>query len=617
MPQDFEYALQRRLPDKSDFLRSIAYEVSLERLRVIRKKERNITTSRKKTTLTDFCIIRRTHKLYERMLRKFKGDLALWNEWVQFCSSCRSSKQMSKVLTRMTQLFPTEAAVWAYAAAWELEHHHNATVARSLMQTGIRMCKGDARLWVEYFRMELLYAARLVARRQVLFKGEDGGMGAAAGVDGGVRDADEVDGEMDDATRALLSGGVARVVYRNAMESLGGGVKTVEAVLDFLRVLRPLPILNRQELEDEILGDAMERCVRLQQEGSVSGAVAAVARVLRGLASFVFHRSREDGGLFQEAVEVALGVFEEYEGTMSTVLYEAKVDVLGEMFEEAMASGEDESTLLYLLDQCIQTGKDALSKDDSPPGAEHVASTSAIILAVSRANQRKGQCLTDSLSVLARSEADDVVTERLFVSNLAASMRSRGDAPDGAGADEGHCLDDFHRFVDDDTGKALRRPDAWFSMIASCAQDPVRLVKLGEAYALDQLASTTGAPNGVGGVVASSLASSLYLNVGITEARSFCDAVLKGPLPGARFITDVAMMEQGLGSEERNIHRIRRIYDTGTEIYGSSSVKLWLEYYAFERSLCGSTSNADTVHWRATQILDDADAFVVQAQSLN
>jgi hypothetical protein len=44
------------------------------------------------------------------------------------------------------------------------------------------MCKGDQRLWVEYFRMELLYVRKLLARRQVLgiHTQEDSPVGKAA-----------------------------------------------------------------------------------------------------------------------------------------------------------------------------------------------------------------------------------------------------------------------------------------------------------------------------------------------------------------------------------------------------------------------------------------------------
>lgn len=80
------------------------------------------------------------------------------------------------MLTKALQLHPTSAGLWSYAAAWEVEHNRNVAAARALMQRGLRMCKGDAQLWVEYFRLELLYAHTLRARRKVL--GIDAAQGA-------------------------------------------------------------------------------------------------------------------------------------------------------------------------------------------------------------------------------------------------------------------------------------------------------------------------------------------------------------------------------------------------------------------------------------------------------
>lgn len=70
-----------------------------------------------------------------------RGDLDLWSRWLRFCQRTRSSKQMSKVLTKALQLQSGCAALWTYAAAWEFESNLNAAAARALMQRGLRMCK--------------------------------------------------------------------------------------------------------------------------------------------------------------------------------------------------------------------------------------------------------------------------------------------------------------------------------------------------------------------------------------------------------------------------------------------------------------------------------------------
>ena len=81
-----------------------------------------------------------------------------------------------QVLTKALQLHPAASGLWSYAAAWEFEHNSNAAAARTLMQRGLRMCKASQQLWLEYFRMELMYAHKLRARRRIL------GLGALAGI---------------------------------------------------------------------------------------------------------------------------------------------------------------------------------------------------------------------------------------------------------------------------------------------------------------------------------------------------------------------------------------------------------------------------------------------------
>ena len=50
----------------------------------------------------------------------------------------------------------------------ELDQRQNADAARALMLRGLRSCAHSQQLWVEYFRLELVYACRIRARRAVL-----------------------------------------------------------------------------------------------------------------------------------------------------------------------------------------------------------------------------------------------------------------------------------------------------------------------------------------------------------------------------------------------------------------------------------------------------------------
>lgn len=92
-----------------------------------------------------------------------------FNKYLNILSSTSNREwQPAQVLTKALQLHPNAAGLWSYAAAWEFEHNANAAAARALMQRGLRMAKRAPQLWVEYFRLELMYVHKLRARRRVL-----------------------------------------------------------------------------------------------------------------------------------------------------------------------------------------------------------------------------------------------------------------------------------------------------------------------------------------------------------------------------------------------------------------------------------------------------------------
>lgn len=70
------------------------YESRLEELRRLRREAAGLAGAKK--SLSDHTLVRRVHFIFERATRKFRGDLALWHAWLQFCKDTRSARQMSK-----------------------------------------------------------------------------------------------------------------------------------------------------------------------------------------------------------------------------------------------------------------------------------------------------------------------------------------------------------------------------------------------------------------------------------------------------------------------------------------------------------------------------------------
>lgn len=86
------------------------------------------------------------------------------------------------------------------------------------MQRGLRNCPTDLRLWAEYFDMELLYAAKLRARRAAL----------------GIQEASSDQAVQDAASAAVLRGAVAEVVMQRMLEEHPDTLSAADALLDVL-----------------------------------------------------------------------------------------------------------------------------------------------------------------------------------------------------------------------------------------------------------------------------------------------------------------------------------------------------------------------------------------------
>ncbi|KAJ5582274.1 RNA-processing protein HAT helix [Penicillium sp. DV-2018c] len=136
---DFEHKLNARGAQPVDFVRYAEYEMNLDALR----KKRRAT-------------------------RKFRGDINLWVQYIDYARKQKAHKKLSMIFTDALRLHPTSAELWVFAAKHALDDHGDMTQARSYMQRGLRFCKSARTIWVQYAKLELIYIAKLVARQRIL-----------------------------------------------------------------------------------------------------------------------------------------------------------------------------------------------------------------------------------------------------------------------------------------------------------------------------------------------------------------------------------------------------------------------------------------------------------------
>ncbi|XP_069125421.1 U3 small nucleolar RNA-associated protein 6 homolog [Argopecten irradians] len=140
------------------------------------------------------------------------------------CALQKEKTTVSKLFTRMLQVHTRKPDLWITAAKWEFEDNLNHENARHLLQKGLRFNPASKQLWLEYYRMELLFAEKLRKRKQIM-------------------EADLLEDE-DSVQDAVLAGSVAAVVYRQALQEFPEDVKFA---LSFLPICQLFDFAKNQE----------------------------------------------------------------------------------------------------------------------------------------------------------------------------------------------------------------------------------------------------------------------------------------------------------------------------------------------------------------------------------
>ncbi|KAK4519987.1 uncharacterized protein ATC70_010231 [Mucor velutinosus] len=265
---NFEYALQRRIKQKIDFLRAIEYEINLEELRKKRIARLGIADSLKGSDL-QYSGARRIYNLFRRATIKFKSDLSLWLQYIDYAKKNKANNILSSIFVQAIQYHPNNASLWIMAATWENEHNANMAAARILLQRALRLMPESQQLWHEYFRLELLYIEKIKLRRRILgidqAKNQEDldamqvdnqeddddntiNLPAVTGEDVAQWKQDEENTKkskkvltkeeaaaLEEANNPILQGLLAKIIYDNAIQSTADSIQFRQRFVDIYR----------------------------------------------------------------------------------------------------------------------------------------------------------------------------------------------------------------------------------------------------------------------------------------------------------------------------------------------------------------------------------------------
>ncbi|KAJ7946306.1 U3 small nucleolar RNA-associated protein 6-like protein [Quillaja saponaria] len=273
----FEYRLGRPSPLKVDYLNYIEYETHLDALRQLRKKAvarelKKQGNKKMKKSKSDVAGVTRIIGIYERAVRRYKGDVDLWFRYLEFCRK-RKNGRMKRALAKVVRFHPKVPGVWIYAAAWEFDHNLNAAAARVLMQSGLRMCPISEDLWIEYLRMELTYVNKLKARKVALGQDEgtllhdkktvdekqwrDENKDLFLSIDEKRETNDESNVEREESKKkpdSFVEHGLSifRTIYTEALEALPSSLSLRKR---FFEIFEATKLANSEEMRKQILND--------------------------------------------------------------------------------------------------------------------------------------------------------------------------------------------------------------------------------------------------------------------------------------------------------------------------------------------------------------------------
>lgn len=159
---DFEHLCLSRGCSPIAFARYAEWEINLEKLRALRCKRLKITGSSNHTGQA------RIFSIFKRGTNKHPGDLALWMSYLEYARKTKSTKKFKTALTSALRLHCTNTGLWLYAARCSLEEENDMGAARSYMQRGTRFCNRGPELWVNYAKLEMIFLAKIAARRRIL-----------------------------------------------------------------------------------------------------------------------------------------------------------------------------------------------------------------------------------------------------------------------------------------------------------------------------------------------------------------------------------------------------------------------------------------------------------------
>lgn len=613
----FEYRLKRPSPLKQDYLTYIDYEKQLDALRLLRRKAvsrelKKNGNKKLKKSVSDFAGVSRIVEIYRLATNRFKGDIQLWFQYLEFCRERRNG-HMKKVLAQVIRFHPKVPGVWIYAAAWEFDTNLNVAAARALMQTGLRACPTSEDLWVEYLRMELTYLNKLKARKVAL--GEDEGTLIREHNDpkdkqwrdenkelfmslDDNRENDEASdvkiGESDKKSDLFQEQGLSilRAVYSGAIDALPSSFSMRTR---FMEILLATELAHSEEMQKEILADMKRDFSNNPEYWDWLARVETVG----------LHSTQEmSKEIMLDQLQKAIQIYEEALKIVPTTM----------MFNLYTK---------FLVDATFHKNGEIQNSAILGSSADGVDSISHVLMVYEKA-ERMG-CITEDLVCQhvtfllefgrldeARNLAEKLCSGklldavRLWVLRLSIEITCLNEkSPSPSKADLSFVFKLFRGIL---MKASISKAESLWVMAFKFFANQRRYFDNLVEISLVLLAKDGGSD--VGFSLSSAIVNLVLQKDGIQSAREMYKRFLALPHPGLAIYRNCIELELNLASagDKPCLVKVQRLFESALATY-DQDVGLWQDYYNMECKM-GTSEAAAAVHWRARKTLKDNAAFL-------
>ncbi|PIN13593.1 HAT (Half-A-TPR) repeat-containing protein [Handroanthus impetiginosus] len=570
----FEYRLKRPSPLKADFLAYIDYEKQLEVLRLLRKKAlRKSGDKKERKSVSDFAGVSRIIDIYRLATNRFKGDIKLWFQYLEFCRARGHDLQRRRareyVLPNSStgcRLLDTHL-IEAYLECMELFNfrafQRNPLLLpweRDLMSLRLLFVTSLLLFLNKYW--ELLLPLRLFSRN--------------------LQD-DESEGKVDVFGEQGLN--ILQTVYSGAIEALSTAFSLRTR---FLEILEATQLAHSEDMQKKILND-------MKRDFSKEPLYWDwLARVEVGGAK----------GINPQQLGKAVQVYEEgLKFIPSAAMIELYVKFLMDAITDENREGEAATHFLshghaVELASHLQT---VFEKAESMGCITEDLACQHVSFLLHRGKLKEAKILTEKLC---SEKFPDAV--HLWILRLSIEIKcSQNESLSRSKADLQYIFDLLRNIL---TKVSISEAEnLWIMGLKYFATQGRHFDKLVETAFL-LLARDGGCDKGFS--LSSTIVNVILQRDGVESAREMYKRFLALPRPGLTTYRNCIELELNLAStgDKTGLPNARKLYESALATYDQDA-SLWQDYYSMEVKM-GTSETAAAVHWRARKALKNNIALL-------